>query len=94
MLPFRKELFWDIEFFKLDPEIHKRLIIERILTLGNLDEFHQILKIYNEQTVIDIIHQLGYLDPKTLRFVISYFKINKNELKCCTKKQSTVIHWG
>ena len=93
MLPFRNELFWDVDFSSLDPDIHKRLIVERVLTLGNLDEFNQILKIYDRQNIVDVIQQLGYLDPKTLSFVISFFRINKTSLKCYTKNRSTEKHW-
>jgi len=32
-------LFWDINFDHLDSEIHKRVIIERVLSFGNLQEF-------------------------------------------------------
>lgn len=94
MLPLRKELFWDIDFTKLDVEKHKRLIIERVLTLGNLDEFAYLLKTYNWQTLIDIISKLGYLDPKTISFVVSFFGISKNKLACFTRKQSTTTHWN
>jgi hypothetical protein len=94
MLPLRKELFWDIDFNSLDPELHKRLIIERVLTLGNLDEFFVLLKIYDHKTLIDNIIKIGYLDPKTMSFVISFFKINKKSLRCYTKNRSTTQHWN
>jgi hypothetical protein len=94
MLHFRKELFWDINFSLLDPVIHKRLIIERVLTLGNLEEFIEIEKTYDKKTLRATIKQLGHLDPKTLCFVVSYYGIKKNELKCCTLKQSGRVHWN
>ena len=94
MLPLRKELFWDIDFNKLNSDTHKRIIIERVLSLGNLNEFYFILKTYNTQALISIISQIGYLDPKTMSFVVSFFKINKNKLKCYTQKQSTAPHWS
>lgn len=93
MLPVRKELFWETEFRKLDPEIHKRLIIERILTLGNIEEFVFLLNTYNNQTLVETIRHLGYLDPKTLSFVVSFFNLNKNDLRCYIKKQSAAPHW-
>ena len=94
MLPFRRELFWDIDFANLNLEKHKRLIIERVLTLGNLEEFRQLLVIYKAEIIRQTIMELGYLDPKTMNFVISYFEIDKNQLRCYTKKQSTQQHWN
>lgn len=86
MLPIRKELFWDVEFSKLEPESHSRLIIERVLTLGNLIEFRFVIDTYDTRTITDNIQQIGYLDPKTISFVVSYFQISKEKLKCCTQK--------
>ena len=94
MLPLRKELFWDIDFNKLDQDIHKRIIIERVLSLGNLNEFFFLLNTYNTKTLVNVILKIGYLDPKTMSFVVSYFNINKNELKCYTRKQLTAPHWN
>lgn len=94
MLPLRKELFWDTEFSNLNAEKHKRIIIERVLTLGNLDEFLFILNTYDHQTLKSVIQQLAYIDPKTLSFVISFFNINKKELHCYIKKQSIKTHWN
>jgi hypothetical protein len=94
MLPLRKELFWDIDFNKLNTFSHKRIITERVLTLGNLDEFFFLLDTYDTQTLVDEISEIGYLDPKTISFVVSYFNINKNQLKCYTRKQSIVQHWN
>jgi len=94
MLPFRRELFWDIDFANLNLEKHKRLIIERVITLGNLEEFRQLLVIYKAEIIRQTIMELGYLDPKTMNFVISFFEIDKNQLRCYTKKQSTQQHWN
>lgn len=94
MLPIRKELFWDFEFEKLDIEKHKRIIIERVITLGNLDEFFFLLKVYNSKTLVNEIQQIGYLDPKTVSFVSKFFNIDKNNLKCYTRKLSAKAHWN
>lgn len=94
MLPLRKALFWDIEYEKLDIGLHKRLIIERVLSLGNLEEFYFLLNHYDTKELITEIKQIGYLDPKTTSFVVSFFKINKKELRCFTKKQLIETHWN
>ena len=45
-LPLRKELFWDVNINNLDMNLHKRLIIERVFSLGNLKEFRTIMEYY------------------------------------------------
>ncbi len=94
MIPVRKELFWDVDFENLDNTRHKNLIIERVLSLGNLDEFIFLLHFYDTKTLKTEIQNIGYLDPKTREFVSTFFKIDKKKLKCFTRKQSTNKHWS
>lgn len=94
MLPIRKELFWDTDINNLNVIKHKRIIIERVLTLGNLEEFVYILNTFDTKILVNEIQKLGYLDPKTLSFVTSFFNINKEKLRCYTKKQSTISYWN
>ncbi len=89
----RKELFWDINFDNLDPLRHRRLIIERVLSFGNLQEFRTIMKYYGREIVRDEIKKVGYLDPKTFQFAVSFLKIPKKEMKCYILKQSRLQHW-
>ena len=94
VFPLRKELFWDIDVNVLDPERNKRLIIDRVLSIGNLSELKIIIQYYGKETIVSEIKQMGYLDPKTLEFVVSYFGIRKEELKCYIKKQLAPQHWN
>ena len=92
-LKIRKELFWDVDPEKIDENTNRRMIIERVLNLGEIDEFLSLVQFYGRKILRDEITKIAYLDPKTLNFVISYFGINKKDLKCFTKKQSQEIHW-
>ena len=92
-LTLRPHLFWDVDFEKLDPDKSKRLIIERVLSLGRLNEFYQVLSYYGEDTIKKIIVNTGYLDEKTFEFAHSYFDIPKDQFQCYIKKQSGLTHW-
>jgi transcriptional accessory protein Tex/SPT6 len=92
-LPVRKELFWDVNINNLDMILHKRLIIERVFTLGNLKEFRTIMEYYGRETVREEIKNVGYLDPKTFEFAVNFLKIPKKEMKCYILKQSRQQHW-
>lgn len=93
-IPIRKELFWDIDITKLDLNKHRNLIIERVLSYGNVDEFRFILTQYKKNTIKEEIKKIGYLDPKTYNFVLTYFNLSKDQLRCYTKRQSAKQHWS
>lgn len=93
-LNIKKELFWDMDFNILDKNKNKRLIIERVLSYGDLSELREIINFYGREMIVQEIKKAGYLDPKTLEFVVGYFGVNKEELTCFIKKQSAPQHWN
>ena len=94
MIPVRKEILWDLDLSKIDPDKNRNLIIERILSLGNLQELKFLTSYYDRETIRQTLKNTGYLDPETFEFVTSYFGIQKEEMKCFIKKQSALQHWG
>jgi hypothetical protein len=96
MLPFeiRKEIFWDMDTLLLDAEKNKQIIIERVLGYGTVAEFKSINKYYGDRPIKSVIRKIGYFDPKTLEFVLSYYHLNKENLKCYIKKQLHQQHWN
>ena len=78
----REHLFWDIPHDFIDPEKSKRLIIERVTTRGTMDEFRQVLNFYGQKEFLQTIKQIGYLDNKTVNYLVKIFGIRKEELKC------------
>jgi len=86
--------FWDVDIAKLDEQKSKRLIIERIVQLGTLDEIKLIKKFYGVETIISTICQLNYIDPKTLNFLSLLFQTPRTKFECYTRAQSTSQHWS
>ena len=86
--------FWDIDRGKLDVIVSKRLIIERIFSLGKLDEMKVLLSYYGKREVVDTLCQLNYLDPKTLNFISKFFNKPKSSFKCYTRTPLTHQHWN
>lgn len=83
-------LFWDTDFQSLDFKKHKKFIIIRVLTHGDLDDFKRIKKFYGKQEIIRAVRQAKYLDKKTLNFFSLIFDIPKKEF-LCSKKSSIKI---
>ncbi len=89
-----KTYFWDVDTHALDETQSKRLIIERVATLGNLKEIKLVIQHYGKEEVIKTLCNINYLDPKTLNFFSLIFQVPKNKFKCFTKKQSKIQHWN
>jgi hypothetical protein len=92
-LNIRKELFWDVNLTELDREKNKSLVIERVLSYGDLSEIKILFDSYGKDTITDVVKRLGYLDPKTFAFVVGYLRIPKKEMKCFTKKRLNPQYW-
>lgn len=89
-----KAYFWDVEIKKLDEEKSKRLIIERVINFGTLDEIKLIKEFYGIKSITSTLCNLNYIDPKTLNFVSQLFHIPKTKFKCYTREQLTRQPWN
>jgi|SRR6056297_1197890 len=87
------QYFWDVDFSKLDPLKSKRLIIERVFSLGTSTEIAQIIAFYGQSIVLNELKNMQYIDPKTLNFVSLFFNTPKQSFKCYKRKQSMNQHW-
>lgn len=86
--------FWDVDFGRLDTNKSKRLIIERIFSLGRLEEMVALLHFYGTNEVFKTLSQINYLDPKTLNFVSMVFGKPKSSFKCYTRTHSNLQYWS
>jgi len=91
-LNIRSSLFWDVDPDILSEENNRTLIIERVLNLGNLEEWKEIVRYYGLETIKAEVVKAGDLFPKTVAFVESYLKIPKKELRCYIKKRLTLAY--
>ena len=78
-LQFRKTLFWDIDTGHLDLKKNRRLIIERVFSRGNLDEFAQIINYYSDREIREAVVKIGTLDKKTLNFISRTYNLELKE---------------
>jgi len=77
-----KHLFWDVDISKIDAQKHQKFIIERIVKRGNLKDFRLLLKVFNNEVIIQNIIKIRSLDAKTLVFLSSFFDVDKNKFRC------------
>lgn len=83
----KKSLFWDTDLNTLDLVLHKRYIIERILKLGDLDDYYWMRNAYSTEEIKNVIlEERSDLDPKSISFWCHNFGIEES---ICTKKLLT-----
>lgn len=83
-------LFWDMKIDELDMYKHKRLIIDRVLHRGTLEEWQFINKFYSRDELIEVFTALPIIAPKEANFVKILFDLKPSQMKCYSKKQSNL----
>lgn len=84
MLKLKPTLFWDCDFEKIDPVKNRRFVIERVLALGDIDDFRQILEFYGAEKIKEVVLKSRALNLRSLNFWCLYFNINQEQ---CLRKQ-------
>jgi hypothetical protein len=90
----RPQYFWDVNVDNLDLNRSKKLIIERVFTMGTSKEIMMVKNYYGEEVVIEVLKSLNYIDPKTLNFVSKLFNVSLESFKCYSRKQLNQQHWS
>ena len=90
---FSPHLFWDVDVSQLDSEKSKRLIVERVFTLGDFSDLKLLFLLYSKEEVLQELKNAGSLDKKTLNFASHFFQMPKSDFKCYKKTQSNPTHW-
>jgi len=62
-----KKLFWDIDKEKLDANLHKKNIIERIINYGALADWKWLSSVYGKDTIIRIISSKDKFNRQNIR---------------------------
>ena len=79
---FRKSLFWDLPENSLDLKKNKRLILERVFSRGNLNEFQTINRHYSMDEIRKTVVKIGSLDKKTLYFISNIYQLKPSDFLC------------
>ena len=90
----RESLLWEYDLKNFNWQEMRSVVIQRVIERGRLDDFYAILNLYGPKRVKESIKQIPYLNLKDLSFVCSVFNLEKENLKCYLKQQSTIQHWN
>jgi hypothetical protein len=81
-------LFWDYNADMLDPNIDKKLILERVFTRGTENDEKEAFNFYGKETIKNTILDIKYFDKKTLNYLSIVLGISKEKFKCYRKSLS------
>jgi len=81
-----KALFWDVNPGNLDPEMHARQIVERVVEFGGLDDWKNVRRHYGDERMKQIVTTARCLSPQSVAFCCVAFDLNKEDFRCCTSK--------
>lgn len=70
-----RSLFWDTGIDKIHLNRNARYIIEKVLEYGNLESLEWLLRVYNVQKIIDVIHSSRDLTDKSRNFWKIWFEV-------------------
>lgn len=90
----KPQYFWDVDFTKLNDVKNQRLIIERVMLYGSLQEIGLLIEHYGKPAVISVCTKTTALDPKSLNFISKLFKLPKSNFRCHTERQLKPQHWN
>ena len=88
MIEVNKQLFWDVEFNKLDYEKDADFIIARVLSYGDMVDYKLIQKQYGLKKIKNVAKKINFANKKSLYFWSFVFNLPLISFKC-TKKLLT-----
>jgi hypothetical protein len=90
--PFSEKLFTEKSIASLNLRLSKNQIIETILTIGLLEDFYVLPKLYSNIEIVSAIKSSRVLDKKTANFCHLYFNIPKEDISACAIKDYSNYH--
>ncbi|MDI9480740.1 MAG: DUF6922 domain-containing protein [Syntrophomonadaceae bacterium] len=81
LLKFRA-IFWDTEIEKIDLEVNKSKIIERIINFGDEHAYKWLWKVYSEETIRSEVKSNKNIDKKAAHMLANVLGIPKEEIIC------------
>jgi len=81
----KRSLFWDVDPKTINPQEHKRFIMERVLARGDVDDIRWAQEFYGNEDLKETLLVAKTIDPKSLSFWFQYFNLDR---ALCTEKPS------
>jgi hypothetical protein len=94
ILGLSKSLFWDVDPQTIDTQKHAPYIIEKVITLGTMQDFIIVKNLYGKSKIKKTVKKLRFLTDRDLNFCSIYFNLPITEFRCYITKQLNQSHWN
>ncbi len=88
-----KEIFWDVDFSKLDYKKSANWVICRVLEYGSLNDWKEIRKFYGIEKIINAAITARSISIKTMHFIHNFFNVPLINFRCYNSTRSDQTHW-
>ena len=86
-------LFWDVDNKNLSLIKNQKLIIQRVLDYGLINDWKIIMDYYGIEKIAETATKIKDLDKKSVAFISTLSNIPKEKFLCYTMRQSHPKHW-
>lgn len=91
---FKKRLFWDYDYDRIDWQRDAAGIIERVVERGTHEEWEELILFYGKFKVVQSLKsEIRFLPDEIITDVCQFFKLQPEDLLCYIRKQSHPGHW-
>lgn len=81
-------LFWDTDREQVDPEKHRRAIIQRVLERGAWDDWKQLKQRYTLPVIVEEARKVRWMEPTALAFISCVGNVPEESFRCYAMRQS------
>jgi len=85
MIKVNRQLFWDVDFKKLDYKKDADFIIARVLIYGDVSDYKLIKKKYGIKKIKETAKKVNYPNKKSLIFWSNVFNLPFKSFQCIKK---------
>ena len=88
-----KEIFWDVDYTKIDYDKSANWVICRVLDRGSLNDWKEMKVHYGIDKILDAAKNVRYLSKKTVYFLSAMYDVPLTQFRCYNLMQFQQEHW-
>jgi hypothetical protein len=87
-MPFRKELFWDVNFDSIDWKEKYHFVIVRIFERGDVKDIREVRKLYGDPLIKRVLLETKFISLHRLYLAAAVINEPIEKFRCYTLRQS------
>ena len=79
-------LFWDVDSTTFNFQKGRRLVVQRVLTMGTLEDLQMLKTLYPLSEIKEEVLRISDWAPQVRNFISIWLDLPKERLACCTSR--------